>query len=100
MYPCLVERFVWLAFCSEAESKAVSDKSGKGEITGGKKFQFAIVGAGWRAAFYFQIARALLERFHVCAAVEPDETCAAAAKAAWGWETVPEIGGPEKDCKA
>ena len=48
-----------------------------------EKIQFAIVGAGWRAAFYFQIARALPERFHVCAAVEPDETRAAAAKAAY-----------------
>ena len=64
-----------------------------------EKIQFAIVGAGWRAAFYFQIARALPERFHVCAAVEPDETRAAAAKAAWGVETVPEIGDLKKIAK-
>lgn len=56
-----------------------------------ERIQFAIVGAGWRAAFYFQIAKALPEVFRVCAAVEPDPARAAAVRETWGVAVVPDL---------
>ena len=56
-----------------------------------ERIRFAIVGAGWRAAFYFQIAKALPELFHVCAAVEPNTERAEMVRNSWGIPVVPDL---------
>lgn len=56
-----------------------------------KPIAFAIVGAGWRAAFYLRIARALPERFCVAGMVVRNPDKAAAVEAAWGVPTYRDV---------
>lgn len=53
--------------------------------------EFAIVGAGWRAAFYLRIAQALPERFCVAGLLVRNPDKAAAVEAAWGVPTYPDV---------
>ena len=53
--------------------------------------EFAIIGAGWRAAFYLRIAQALPERFRVAGMVVRNPDKAAAVEAAWGVPTYRDV---------
>jgi hypothetical protein len=49
-------------------------------------YQFAIVGAGWRALFYLRVAAALSERFHLNGLVTRTRERAENVKSEWGVE--------------
>src|SRR5688572_26434990 len=50
-------------------------------------YAFGIVGAGWRAEFFFRIAAALPERFRVVGVVTRDEEKGRGIEGRWGWRT-------------
>jgi predicted dehydrogenase len=52
-------------------------------------YQFAIVGAGWRAEFYLRISAALPERFRLLGVVVRNDQKAGALAARWGCPTWP-----------
>jgi predicted dehydrogenase len=55
------------------------------------KPSFAIVGGGWRAAYFLRIARALPERFQVSGVVVRDPVRAQRIEAAWGLTVHPSV---------
>lgn len=56
-----------------------------------KKIRFAIVGAGWRAAFYYQIVKALPDVFELCAVVESNAERAEQIRRDWGVAVVSDL---------
>lgn len=62
--------------------------------------KFALIGAGWRAGFYYRAARAVKERLEICCVVENDLEAAEHVKNSWHLPTVKNAGealryGPE-----
>lgn len=53
--------------------------------------KFAIVGGGWRAAFYLRAAQALKDRIKLCCLVEENEEQAKKVQMCWGITTVKDI---------
>jgi predicted dehydrogenase len=49
----------------------------------GKPITFGLIGGGWRAEFYFRIARALPERFRIAGCVAKTPATRARIQAAW-----------------
>ena len=64
--------------------RADANEKGRGRVG---KFNFGIIGHGWRADFYLRIARELPELFGVSRMLVRREETAAALRAAWGVET-------------
>jgi predicted dehydrogenase len=57
-------------------------------------YRFAIVGAGWRAEFFFRIAAALPERFHIAGLVVRDAEKGRRVEERWGhptYRTLPDL---------
>ncbi len=55
------------------------------------KISFGIVGAGWRAQFFFKTAQELSHIFQIPIVVEPDEQRANLIKEKWKVEVVPDV---------
>lgn len=58
-----------------------------------KPITFGLVGGGWRAEFYFRIARALPDRFRIAGCVAKTETTRARIQAEWNIRVFDEIEG-------
>src|SRR5687768_8223524 len=76
-----------MAVARSSLSRLDSDWGKSEKENGMEPYTFGIVGAGWRAEFFFRIAAALPERFRVVGVVTRDEEKGRGIERRWGWQT-------------
>jgi hypothetical protein len=74
---------------STSKTRLVTDVNSAGETAA--RIDFAIVGSGWRSAFFLRIARELPDRFRVVGLVTRSEATGQAIRSGWGVPTFPSI---------
>jgi hypothetical protein len=70
---------------------AAGTKESRMSAPGALPIRFAIVGSGWRSAFFLRIARMLPERFHVVGLVTRSAETGRAMEAEWGIRTYRDV---------